>query len=109
MRNFITGVGKDAETVVNEKGGKQSYTPYNFVAMDADAMFAMAKVLQEGKMKYGNDENWRLIPVEEHLNHLITHAYAYLAGDESDEHLSHCMCRALFATAVAIQEQKEKD
>ena len=33
---------------------------------------------------------------------MIIHAYAYLAGDNTDEHLSHIMCRAMFAQAVEI-------
>lgn len=108
MKQVIQGVGTDAEIVVNEHGGKQSKVLYNFTGMDAKAMFKMARVLQEGKEKYGDDENWRKIPVEEHLNHMIIHAYAYLAGDRSDEHLSHIMCRAKFAQAVALQEQQEE-
>jgi 2-hydroxychromene-2-carboxylate isomerase len=35
---------------------------------------------------------------------LIMHAYAYLAGDRTDEHLSHAMCRAMFAQGVALQD-----
>lgn len=109
MKEVIKGVGKNTEIIVNEHGGKQSKIPYNFIGMDAKAMFAMAKVLQEGKEKYGNDENWRKIPVDEHLNHLITHAYAHKAGDTSDEHMSHIMCRALFACAVWLQEQEKQE
>jgi len=36
------------------------------------------------------------------------HVYAYLAGDRSDEHLSHIMCRAMFAQGVAAAEKKEE-
>lgn len=99
----IKGVGKDVEMVVNEYGGKQSKIPYNFMGIDAHALFAMAKVLQEGKEKYGADENWRKIPVAEHLNHAMTHIMAYKAGDKSDGHLSHLLCRAMFACAVEIE------
>jgi hypothetical protein len=72
--------------------------------LDGPAVFSMAKVLAEGAAKYGA-ENWRQIDVRDHLNHLIIHAYAYLAGDESDDHLSHVMCRAMFAQGVALAEQ----
>ncbi len=100
-------VDKDAETTTNEAGGKQSHVPVRFDLIDAKALFEQAKVLHEGAVKYGED-NWRKIPVEDHLNHLIMHAYAYLAGDRTDEHLSHIMCRATFAQGVAITDQ-EKD
>ncbi len=64
----------------------------------------MTRVLAEGAEKYGAD-NWRNIDVNDHLNHLIIHAYAYLSGDRSDEHLSHVMCRAMMAQAVAISDE----
>lgn len=98
--------GRDTETHVNEKGGRQSLIPVRFDLIDAKALFKMAEVLHEGAKKYGED-NWRLIPIEEHLNHMIMHAYAYLAGDRSDEHLSHIMCRATFAQGVAIADEED--
>lgn len=103
---LVTGVGKDAPTVENEQGGKQSATLYRFDLVDPLAMFEMCKVLKEGFDKYGDDENWRNIPIRDHLNHMLIHTYAYLAGDQSDEHLSHIMCRAMFAQACDIEEQQ---
>lgn len=102
----IDGVGPDAPAVFNEKGAGQSSTPYRFDLIDAPAMFKMTAVLKEGADKYG-ENNWRGIPVEDHLNHLIIHAYAWLAGDRSDEHLSHILCRAMFAQAVALQDGRD--
>lgn len=96
--------GPDTSTNMNAKGGKQSYAPVRFDLIDGKALFEMAAVLHEGAEKYGAN-NWRLIDVDDHLNHLIMHAYAYLAGDRSDAHLSHIMCRAMFAQGVAIAEE----
>lgn len=102
--NSISDIASpDAEMTVNDKGGKQSHIPVRFDLIDAKALFEQAKVLHEGAVKYG-ENNWRKIPVEDHLNHLIMHAYAYLSGDRTDEHLSHIMCRATFAQAVAIED-----
>lgn len=103
---MIDGVGKDAPILVNEQGGKQSKVNYAFDAVDPLAMFAMCKVLKEGRETHGNDENWRKIPIKEHLNHLLIHVYAYLAGDQQDEHLSHAMCRAMFALACDLEAKK---
>lgn len=102
----VEGVSPDEPIVVNEKGGGQSKTHYRFDLADPKAMFEMTKVLAYGAERYGAD-NWRLIDITDHLNHLIIHAYAYLAGDRSDEHLSHIMCRSLFAQGVAVQTQKD--
>lgn len=99
----IKGVGPEAETVYNELGAGQSHLPYRFDLIDPQALFKIAEVLHQGAEKYGAN-NWRGIPVEDHLNHLIAHAYAYLAGDRSDDHLSHVGCRAIFAAGVALTE-----
>lgn len=95
-------VGKDLKTVINEHGGTQSEVYYRFDLLDAKAMFEMTKVLNEGANKHG-ENNWRKIPVCDHLNHLLIHVFAYLAGDTTDEHLSHIMCRAMFAQAVDLE------
>lgn len=96
---MIDGVGKDAPMVTNEKGGKQSAVKYRMDLVDPHAMFEMTRILREGAVKYGID-NWRKIPCEEHINHMLIHAYAHLAGDTQDDHLAHMMCRAMFAVAM---------
>jgi len=98
----IPGLDPGVPTHTNEFGGSQAHVQYRFDLADPASMFKMCKVLHEGAEKYGVD-NWRSIPVEDHLNHLILHAYAYLAGDTSDEHLAHAMCRAMFALGVSVQ------
>lgn len=96
---MLEGVGKNAPTETNDSGGKQSAVPYAFDCFDPNAMFAMAKVLKEGKDKYGKN-NWKKIPTDDHLNHLLMHIFAFMAGDQSDEHMAHIMCRAMFAAGV---------
>lgn len=102
---IVEGVSKEEPVVVNEKGGAQSKSIYRADLVDPIAFFAMTQVLAEGAEKYEKygKENWRNIPVHEHLNHLLIHVYAYLAGDTSDLHISHAMCRAMFAQAVLLQ------
>lgn len=101
---IIEGVGKDVPIITNEAGGKQSKVLYRFDLIDPHAIFAMARVLEQGSRTHG-EENWRNIPVRDHLNHLLIHVYAYLAGDTQDDHLSHALCRAMMA--VALQEDSE--
>lgn len=90
----------DAPVVTNEHGGSQSALPARFDLFDGAAMLGMARVLHEGAEKYGA-HNWRNIPIDDHLNHLLMHTFAYLSGDNSDDHLTHIMCRAMFATGVS--------
>ena len=89
----------DAEITVNEKGAKQSKLAVDFTLLDANAMFALAKVMYEGSLKYEKD-NWRGISTEDHLNHALAHIYAHLAGDVQDDHLEHAFCRLMMAVAT---------
>lgn len=95
----IDGVGPDAETVVNEAGGKQSHTPYRFDLIDPISMFELAKILASGAEKYG-DWNWLMLDVQSNLNHALQHIFAYLAGDAQDDHLGHALCRLMFAVRL---------
>ena len=94
----IPGVGPDAPPTVNERGGKQSYSPYRFDLLDAKAMLRLAAIAGKGAEKYGVD-NWRKLSIEDNINRAIIHLYAYLAGDRQDDHLAHAFCRVMFATA----------
>lgn len=90
----------NAPITTNSNGGSQSHIPVRFDLIDGKAMFEMAKVLYEGAEKYG-ENNWKKIPIEDHLNHILMHTFAYLSGDRTDEHLSHILCRATFAIGVS--------
>lgn len=96
-------IGKDAKTVTNKKGAKQSETGINMDLVPAKAILRIGEVVHSGAKKYGRD-NWRDLSLADNINHAITHLYAFLAGDKSDAHLSHAACRALFAL-----EQYEED
>lgn len=97
----VDGVGADAPVAVNANGGRQSALPYRSDLFPPAAFLAVAKVLEHGARKYG-ERNWRLIPVGEHLNHALTHLFAYQAGDGSDDHLEHAACRIAMALEIKL-------
>lgn len=99
---IVPGVSPDQPVVYNEKGGGQSKSPYRMDLVDPKSILEIASVLKEGAEKYG-DDNWKLISAQDHLNHLLVHVYAHLAGDESDKHLAHAACRAIFALGVELE------
>ena len=104
MDKNIAGVEPDAPVVENAGGGKQSDTPYGFHLLPVSALFDAAKVAKYGADKYGEtfeNRNYVKIPVNDHLNHAIQHVYAYLAGDQQDDHLGHAIVRLMFAYDVA--------
>src|SRR6266496_1003496 len=86
----------------------QSDLEHRFDLLDGPAMYEMTHILYTGERKYGKD-NWRRIPVEDHLNHMIAHAFAYLSGDRTTEHLANIMCRSMFAQGRAIMDESKDD
>ena len=106
MTEIIEGlVGKNVETVTNSAGGSQSKLVARFDLIPPTALFEVAVVLGEGAQKYGED-NWKLIPTNDHISHALAHLFAFLAGDTSDSHLSHAACRVLFAAHTSSNEAK---
>jgi hypothetical protein len=96
-----TGVAPDAPVTQNKDGGMQSVVEGRFDLIPPIAMFELAKVMEHGAQKYA-PRNWYKIPLESHLNHLLMHMNAYLAGNRDEDHLSHVLARA--AMAVEIQK-----
>jgi len=102
---IIDGLAPDAPVETNARGGKQSVSPYGFHLLPARALFEAARVVKYGADKYDetlDDRNYLKLPVEQHINRAIAHAYAFLAGDDSDGHLSHFVVRALMALEVFL-------
>lgn len=95
-------LGPNAEMVVNEKGGMGSKVDCDLTLIDPIALMRTAQVMGVGARRYARD-NWRLISVEDHLNHMLIHTYAYLAGDTQDDHLGHMMARGMMAVAVQLR------
>lgn len=109
---YIFGVEPDAPVVINEKGGKQSESPYGFHMIPTSAIFDAARVLAYGANKYGEtfeDRNYTKIPSIDHLNHALQHIFAHLAGDKQDDHLGHALVRLMFAYDMAQRENRLAD
>ncbi len=102
----IKGLSPDMPSVTNAAGGKQSDTPYRLDLIPPLAILRESEVLSVGAKKYG-EWNWKNIPIQDHLNHILQHVYAYLAGDKSDDHLANIVCRAHFA--LELQEEARTD
>lgn len=97
---FQHHVGSPA-IVTNTNGGRQSELKARFDLIDPEAALVLAQVLHEGAEVYGEgQDNWRRIPVNDHLNHAVAHVYRHLGGDTSEDHLGHAFCRLMFAVAM---------
>ena len=107
-----TALAPDAPVVTNENGGKQSHSPYGFHLLPTSAMFAVAELALTGANKYGEsfgDRNYVKIPSYEHANHALSHIYAFLAGDKTDDHAVHAALRCLFMVDTKLREEAENE
>jgi len=106
----MNDLGNDPIITENADGGKQHRRPYRMQAIPPKAIMEVGKVRYTGHEVLGYDDlNYKLIPISEHVGRGLLHAFAWLAGDKSNNHLSHCVTRFLFALEMELEEQEKQD
>ena len=100
----VLGVGPDAPIEANAKGYRSSRTPYRMDLMAPKALLHIAAITKEGAESHG-EWNWLNGSVNEHLNKMLVHVFAHLAGDSSDDHLGHAAWRAMAALEIHLREE----
>ena len=103
QKAIVEGVGPDAPMVSDDRGYVSSATPYRMDLMPGKSLLHMAAIMAEGAKTHG-ENNWKNGSVENHLNKMLVHVFAYLAGDRQDDHLGHAAWRAMAALEIHLNK-----
>jgi hypothetical protein len=99
----VTLTISEGKTIVNEKGGKQSYIAARFDCLPPECQRLLAQCLGFGARRYGKD-NWRNIDLDDNIAHCLNHLNEFRRGDKSEPHLVNALARLNFALAIAVSE-----
>jgi len=108
QRMNADAVVADGQRVTNENVGSQSFLSARFDCIPPIVLRLLAQCLGFGARKYGKD-NWKKIPIDDHLSHAMNHINEFRRGDNTEPHLVNAMARITFALSCAVDEKLQDD
>jgi hypothetical protein len=87
------------EMVTHQGGGKAHRIDYDWTLLPMDSLIEIAKLMSKNVDSHGR-ENWRKLPVEEHIRHLSAHLAEFSTRAQSGQHTVEGMRYHLLRTAA---------
>jgi Domain of unknown function (DUF5664) len=84
------------EIEVTPRGGKHTRVNERWDLLPYPALRDIAECMHHGSIKYG-EKNYQKISVAANINHAIRHAFMFIEGDTSEDHLVNAATRMVFA------------
>ena len=78
-------------------GARRTAKDVRFELLSPIGLRRMAMASHEGAEKYGAFNVEKGLPISVFLNHALSHIYAYLEGDRSEDHLGHAAWNLCFS------------
>lgn len=104
-RTKMNNLDDKQPVVTNAAGGIQHERPYRSQALFFKALLAISNVRYDAVVNKGySDDNYKLIDKYDHIGRALTHIFAYMAGDTSNDHLAHAATRILMALEIELDE-----
>lgn len=106
QKEQTSGLSDNLEIKANENGGLQHERPFRSQALFFRALLEISRLRHDAVVNKGyDDENYKLIPKKDHIGRALTHIFAYMVGDKSNDHLVHAACRILMALELELEER----
>lgn len=99
-------IPNEGDVVVTESGGRHSFVLARFDLIPPESMKLIAQCLGVGAHRHG-EENWRNIPISDHINHAFNHLNEFRLGATDEPHIVNAAVRTIFALSLAVAEGKQ--